>query len=107
MIQMATCVVIPIYDTYRKAILKMKITVALLMLLALALPNTLAQEYTQLNLPEGAVGRLGKGSINVVQYSPDGTQLCGLYFHRYLALRYREPSRDSPDHYASGGGQLA
>ena len=53
----------------------MKIAVALLMLLALLLPNTIAQEYTQLNLPEGAVGRLGKGSINVVQYSPDGTQL--------------------------------
>ena len=40
----------------------MKITVILLMLLALFSPTTPAQDYSQLNLPEGAVARLGKGS---------------------------------------------
>ena len=31
--------------------------------------------YTQENLPEGAKTRLGKGSINDIQFSPDSTQL--------------------------------
>ena len=53
----------------------MKITVTLFTLLALFSLNTLAQGHTQLNLPEGAVARLGKGSINAIQYSPDGTRL--------------------------------
>ena len=53
----------------------MKITMTLLILLVLFLPNALAQKYTQLNLPEGAIARLGKGSVDVIQYSPDGTQL--------------------------------
>ena len=53
----------------------MKITVTLLMLLVLFLPTALAQEDMQLNLPEGAVARLGKGSVREVQYSPDGSRL--------------------------------
>ena len=53
----------------------MKITVALLTLLVLFSLTTPAQESTHLNLPEGAVARLGKGSINAIQYSPDGTRL--------------------------------
>ena len=43
--------------------------------LALFSPNTPAQDPTHLNLPEGAIARLGKGSVDVIQYSPDGTQL--------------------------------
>ena len=35
------------------------------------LPNTFAQDYTQWELPEGAIARLGKGGINKIQYSPD------------------------------------
>ena len=31
--------------------------------------------YTRWGLPEGAKARLGKGSINEIQYSPDGTRL--------------------------------
>ena len=65
----------PIYNTYRKVAFQMKITTTLFMLLALFLPNTFAQEYTQWHLPEGAIARLGKGSINEIQYSPDGTRL--------------------------------
>ena len=53
----------------------MKITVTLLALLVLFLPHTPAQEYTQLNLPEGAIARLGKGTIHEIEYSPDGTRL--------------------------------
>ena len=37
--------------------------------------NTLAQDYTTLGLPEGAKARLGKGKINEIKYSPDGTRL--------------------------------
>ncbi len=53
----------------------MKITITLLMFLALLLPNTYPQDYTQLNLPEGALVRLGKGRIEEVLYSPDGPRL--------------------------------
>ena len=34
-----------------------------------------AQEPTQNNLPEGAIARLGKGGINLMQFSPDGKYL--------------------------------
>ena len=53
----------------------MKITVTLLILLVLFSPSTFAQDYTQWSLPEGATVRLGKGSINEIQFSPDGTRL--------------------------------
>ena len=53
----------------------MKITMTLLMLLVLLLPNALAEEYTQMNLPEGAVARIGKGSVEEILYSPDGSRL--------------------------------
>ena len=53
----------------------MKTTVTLLILFALFSSNTFAQDYTQWSLPEGATARLGKGSINEIQYSPDGTRL--------------------------------
>ena len=72
-----------------KVVIKMKLTATLL---ALFLPITLAQDYTQLNLPEGAIARLGKGSVNAVQYSPDGAYLAVAHVHRYLALRYNDLS---------------
>ena len=54
----------------------MKITITLLILLALLLPNVFAQEYKQWNLPEGAIARLGRGKLtSSIQYSPDGTRL--------------------------------
>ena len=38
-------------------------------------PNTFAQNYTQLDLPEGAKARLGKGAISGnIAYSPDSTR---------------------------------
>ena len=39
------------------------------------LHNAFAQDYTTLNLPEGAKARLGKGQINEIAYSPDGALL--------------------------------
>ena len=53
----------------------MKITATLLMLLALLLPNVFAQEEMRLSLPEGAVACLGKGSVEEILYSPDGSRL--------------------------------
>ena len=34
-----------------------------------------AQDDAKVELPEGAITRLGKGGINVIQFSPDGTRL--------------------------------
>ena len=47
----------------------------LLIFSTLYLPSSFAQDYTQWGLPEGAKARIGKGSINAIQYSPDGTIL--------------------------------
>ena len=63
------------FNIQRKVAFQMKIMATLFMLLALFLPHAHPQEYTQLNLPEGAVMRLGKGAINAIQYSPDGARL--------------------------------
>ncbi len=39
------------------------------------LPTVFAQDNTQVGLPEGAIARLGKGGINIMRFSPDGTRL--------------------------------
>ena len=71
----------------------MKIMVVTLILLILFLPNTYAQDYTQMNLPEGAVARFGKGLIKDIRYSLDGTRLAvassvGIWI--YDTATYRE-----------------
>ena len=49
--------------------------IPLLLIFSLLLLNRgLAQDYTQWRLPEGEEMRLGKGSVNDIQFSPDGTQ---------------------------------
>lgn len=48
---------------------------ALLLTSICFLPSSFAQNYTRLGLPEGAIARFGKGYINDVKYSPDGTRL--------------------------------
>ena len=54
---------------------KLLYTVCLL-IPCLLLSNGFAQEYAaQWHLPEGAKARLGKGSINDAEFSPDGTRL--------------------------------
>ena len=60
---------------HKKGAVYMKTPVTLLILFALFSLNTFAQDYTQWSLPDGAKVRLGKGSINEIQYSPDGTRL--------------------------------
>ncbi len=58
----------------------MKITLFLYLLVISVFPiffitNSIADDYTQMNLPEGAIARFGKGEIDDIQYSPDGSQL--------------------------------
>ena len=45
------------------------------LLLAAIFSISFAQDNTQLGLPEGAIARLGKGGINIMRFSPDGTRL--------------------------------
>ena len=37
--------------------------------------NNYAEDNTKVGLPEGATARLGKGGINIIRFSPDGTYL--------------------------------
>jgi len=48
--------------------------IALLLIANQYLSNGFAQDYTQWQLPEGATTRLGKGRINDISFSPDGTK---------------------------------
>ena len=47
----------------------------LLLVSQIGICNLYAQDYTQWELPDGAIARLGKGRINDMEYSPDGTIL--------------------------------
>lgn len=49
--------------------------ILLLLILQIGIRNIYAQDYTQWELPDGAIERLGKGRINDMEYSPDGTIL--------------------------------
>ena len=51
------------------------ILVLIVTLTTVFLPNSIAQNYTQWDLPEGTKARLGKGTITEIAYSPDGTRL--------------------------------
>ena len=42
---------------------------------AAMLSYSFAQDNTKVGLPEGAIARLGKGGINLMRFSPDGTRL--------------------------------
>ena len=48
---------------------------SILVLSLLPISASFAQDNTQVGLPEGAIARLGKGGINVMRFSPDGTHL--------------------------------
>ena len=39
------------------------------------IPAIFAEDNTKVGLPEGATARLGKGGINIIRFSPDGTYL--------------------------------
>lgn len=46
-----------------------------ILLTVVILSNGFCQNNTQVSLPEGAIARLGKGGINIMRFSPDGTRL--------------------------------
>ena len=46
-----------------------------LLLIVTIFSNSFAQDNTQVGLPEGAIARFGKGGINIMRFSPDGTHL--------------------------------
>ena len=48
---------------------------ALLLIFPLFLVNVFAEDYTRWDLPEGAISRLGKGSVENLMFSPDSTRL--------------------------------
>ena len=48
--------------------------------------NVSADNYSRWDLPDGAMARIGKGEIGAIKYSPDGTQLRGRHYHRYMAI---------------------
>ena len=45
------------------------------LLMAVMFSSSFAQDNTKAGLPEGAIARLGKGGINLMRFSPDGTRL--------------------------------
>ena len=51
------------------------IVLALFFIFNIHLPTAFAQDYTTWNLPKGAKARLGKGIVNDIVYTPDGTRL--------------------------------
>ncbi|MCG9129780.1 WD40 repeat domain-containing protein [Candidatus Poribacteria bacterium] len=54
--------------------MKKKLVIILLILLIfLPLCNSLAEKCIQMNLPEGAIARFGKGGIQMIKYSQDGS----------------------------------
>ena len=46
-----------------------------LLLMTVMLANGFAQDNTKVGLPDEAIARLGKGGINLMRFSPDGTRL--------------------------------
>ena len=46
-----------------------------ILLNAVLILTSFAQDNTKVGLPEGAIARLGKGGINLMRFSPDGTRL--------------------------------
>ena len=57
-------------------IMKIKNQLCIIFLLTASILSTsFAQDNTQVGLPEGAIARLGKGGINIMRFSPDGTHL--------------------------------
>ena len=55
---------------------KLFLTILVLLILFVTYnPTIFSQDYTQLNLPEDAIARLGKGTILEIQLSPDGNRL--------------------------------
>ena len=91
--------------------------VSLLLVYVLVLQNSVAQDNTKFNLPEGATARLGKGWISEIAYSPDGTLLAvagsiGIWLydtatHQEVALLTGHTSKVSSIAFSPDGRTLA
>ena len=55
--------------------MKIKYIIIVYLIYISIVPVIYAQKNTQVGLPDGAIARLGKGGINVMQFSPDGMRL--------------------------------
>ena len=56
--------------------MKMKrLLLTIFLSIAAMLSTSFAQDNTKVGLPDGAIARLGKGGINLMRFSPDGTRL--------------------------------
>ena len=95
----------------------MNTVAALFLFLMLFPPNALSDDYTKMGLPEGAKARLGKGTINEIAYSPDGTRLAvagsvGIWIydtatHREAALLTGGATKITSIAFSPDGGTLA
>ncbi len=54
---------------------RISIYILILFLISVSVSTSMAQDNTQVGLPEGAIARLGKGGINIMRFSPDGMHL--------------------------------
>ncbi len=97
-----------------------------LLCVAATFSNSSAQDNTQVGLPEGAIARLGKGGINIMRFSPDGTRLAvgtdvgvwlydvadekETYIPRVIASQsqpiHDAPDNKKPDSFTEGAGQV-
>ena len=55
--------------------MKVKYLLLTVLLIVVIYSTGFCQDNTQVGLPEGAIARLGKGGINIMRFSPDGTRL--------------------------------
>ena len=55
--------------------MKTKLILVIIILFLTIYQSSMTQEITQAGLPEGAIARLGKGGINIMRFTPDGTHL--------------------------------
>ena len=69
---------------------RMRIFTSLLLSVFAIVLESNAQSGFQMSLPDfynsGAIGRIGRGQINEIVYSPDGTAACSRQLNRYVAI---------------------
>lgn len=80
--------------------------------------SAIAQDATQFSLPEGAIARLGKGTLGKIHFSPDGSRLAvsssiGIWFYDPQTgkaldlLRYTDGVSPFPFAYSPDGNTIA
>lgn len=94
-----------------------RFSIALLLIVGFLPNGSLAQDYTQWNLPEGAKMRLGKGWMRDIAFSPDGSQfavatMIGIWIYdaqtgREIALLNEVPRRIRALTFSQDGKMLA